>query len=74
MQLNFPGGPLTADSPLYVQRGSLENIAAQELEKVGCLIRLQAPKRMGKSSFLGRLLAQAEALKYRVVTVFFRGR
>ncbi|MEM9135928.1 MAG: AAA-like domain-containing protein, partial [Cyanobacteria bacterium P01_F01_bin.42] len=62
---------LDTNSSLYVERGSLEAIAAQELEKIGCLLRVQAPKRMGKSSFLNRLLKHAQTLNYRVVKIDF---
>jgi hypothetical protein len=56
----IPDGPLCLESPVYIERPSLEALACAELEKSGSLLRIKAPRHMGKSSLLLRLLAYAQ--------------
>jgi hypothetical protein len=55
----LPNGPVPLRSPLYIDRPPLEALAKAELLKPGSLIRLKAPRLMGKTSLLRRLLAHA---------------
>jgi DNA-binding Xre family transcriptional regulator len=57
--LVYPEGPLLKTSRLYVHRPEEER-ALVELRQPGGLARIYAPKRMGKTSLLIRLLGQAE--------------
>jgi len=59
--LVYPEGPLSKTSRLYVQRPEEER-ALVELCQPGGLVRIYAPRRMGKTSLLFRLLGQAERL------------
>ncbi|MBE9065429.1 AAA-like domain-containing protein [Leptolyngbya cf. ectocarpi LEGE 11479] len=65
----FPSGPLPLDSPLYIERSPIEQITYDELLRDGCLLRIKAPRRMGKSSLLKRLTWQAQQHDYHVVTL-----
>ncbi|ESA32803.1 fog: wd40 repeat protein [Leptolyngbya sp. Heron Island J] len=65
----FPSGPLPLDSPLYVERLPQEASAFNELSYPGCLLRIKAPRRMGKSSLLNRLLDHAQGQGYRTITL-----
>jgi len=65
----FPGGPVPSDSPYYVSRRELQARACREMSQPGGLIRIKAPRKMGKSSFVLRLLQQASSLGYRVLQV-----
>lgn len=68
----FPSGPLPLDSPLYVERLPQEASAFDELSYPGCLLRIKAPRRMGKSSLLNRLLDHARGQGYHTVTLNFQ--
>jgi len=67
--MEYPGGPVPLTSPFYVERPPVERLASAELEKPGSVIRIRAPRRMGKSSLLLRLLAQGRDRGYRAAGV-----
>ncbi|HEY9849029.1 MAG TPA: AAA-like domain-containing protein [Leptolyngbyaceae cyanobacterium] len=69
--LELPGGSLDLASLFYVDRPPLESRAYEEIGKPGSLIRIKAPKQMGKTSLMVRLLHQAEKLGYRAVSLDF---
>ncbi|MEM7796622.1 MAG: AAA-like domain-containing protein [Cyanobacteria bacterium P01_C01_bin.118] len=68
----FPSGPLSLESPLYVERLPQEANAFSELSYPGCLLRIKGPRRMGKSSLLNRLLAHGRQQDYHTVTLNFQ--
>jgi AAA-like domain len=57
----FPSSPLAIDSSFYVQRSVLEPLAYREILKPGGLLRIKAPRQMGKTSLLLRLVAYAQS-------------
>jgi hypothetical protein len=65
----FPGGPVPLASPYYVSRRELQERACVEISQPGGLVRIKAPRKMGKSSFALRLWQQAERLGYSVLQV-----
>ncbi|NET78677.1 AAA-like domain-containing protein [Okeania sp. SIO1F9] len=67
VKLPFPEGAVALDSPLYIERENVENLCYQTIENPGSLIRIKAPKLMGKTSLIMRILAQAKAQNYRTV-------
>lgn len=71
-ELELPGGQVPLDSPFYVKRPAVESDAYKEISKPGSLIRIKAPKQMGKTSLLGRLLHQAEQQGSRSVVLNFQ--
>ncbi|MEQ8464544.1 AAA-like domain-containing protein [Coleofasciculus sp. E1-EBD-02] len=66
-QLPYPDGPVSLNSPLYIERPPLETLAYQTLVQPGCAIRICAPKQMGKSSLMLRLLDFAQTQHYSIV-------
>ncbi|MEE3717237.1 AAA-like domain-containing protein [Tumidithrix elongata RA019] len=70
--LEFPGGPLPLNSHLYIDRPPLEELVCQEVQKPGSIIRIQAPRKMGKSSLLARLIDHAEIQGYKVARLDFQ--
>ncbi|NJK27481.1 MAG: diguanylate cyclase [Coleofasciculaceae cyanobacterium SM2_3_26] len=70
--IDLPGVPLPIDSPLYVPRPPIEDIACQEIAKPGCVVRIRAPRRMGKSSLMLRILHHAKTLGYQTVVLDLR--
>lgn len=69
IRLSQIDAPLPLGSPFYVNRPPLETWAYEELSKPGCLLRLKAPRRYGKSSLLLRIGERATQLGYRVVVL-----
>jgi hypothetical protein len=54
-KIDFSSGPIPLDSPFYINRPPLEEIVYNEIMQPGCLLRIKAPKKMGKSLLLNRL-------------------
>ncbi|MEG4489141.1 AAA-like domain-containing protein [Microcoleus sp. D2_18a_B4] len=70
--LDFPGGPIPLDSRFYIDRSGAEALACAEISKPGGLVRIKAPKKMGKSSLMLRIIHAAVDRGYRTVTVDFK--
>ena len=62
----LPEGLVRLGSPLYVRR-PVEARCYTTIAKPGALIRIKAPRQMGKTSLLARIVHQAEALGYHTV-------
>ncbi|MBR8828046.1 MAG: AAA-like domain-containing protein [Gomphosphaeria aponina SAG 52.96 = DSM 107014] len=52
----FPEGSVPLNSVFYVERPPIESSSYQEILKPGCLIRIKAPRQMGKTSLTNRIL------------------
>jgi diguanylate cyclase (GGDEF)-like protein len=72
MYLEFPSGPVPLDSNLYIERNPVEQRAYEEINQPGCIIRIKAPRQMGKTSFLLRVRQRAERLGYRTAWIDFQ--
>ena len=70
--LSFPSAPVPSNSRLYIKRPPYEELARAEIERQGCLLRIKAPQKMGKSSLLNQVIAQAHSLKYQIAYLDFR--
>ncbi len=58
--LEFPSGAVPLHSHFYIERPPLEEQAYAQITQPGSLIRIRAPKHMGKTSLLLRMLEQAQ--------------
>jgi transcriptional regulator with XRE-family HTH domain len=65
----YPSGAVPLGSPFYLERAHLEAQIEQEIRKPGALVRIKAPKEMGKTSLLLRVLDSAKRLGYRTVSL-----
>ncbi|MGA7935407.1 MAG: AAA-like domain-containing protein [Kovacikia sp.] len=65
MSLCYPNGAVPLGSPFYLERAPLEEQVYQEIRKPGALVRIKAPKLMGKTSLMARILAHGQSLNYR---------
>jgi AAA-like domain len=70
--LEFPDGPVPLNSEFYVERPLIETQAHQAIVRPGALIHIKAPQRMGKTSWLIRLLNEAETQGLRTVRLNLR--
>ncbi len=66
-QIPFPEGSLPVDSPFYLEREGVESLCYGAIAKPGSLTRIKAPKLMGKTSLMSRILAQGKAQNYQTV-------
>ncbi|MBD2680757.1 AAA-like domain-containing protein [Nostoc paludosum FACHB-159] len=71
-KMEFPSGPLPAGSTLYINRPPLEQLICSELIQPGCLIRIKAPKKTGKSSLLNQMIAYAKEQDYQIIYLDFQ--
>jgi AAA-like domain len=71
-KIEFPSGPVALGSPLYINRPPLEELVCNEILHPGCLIRIKAPRKMGKSSLLNRMIAYAREQSYQIVYLDFQ--
>jgi diguanylate cyclase (GGDEF)-like protein len=71
-EIKFPGSPLLLNSSLYINRPPIEELACTEISQPGCVLRIKAPRKMGKSSLLNRVLAHATSLEYKTVYLDFQ--
>lgn len=67
--LELPDGPVRLDSPFYLARPPIEGLCFDAIAQPGALIRIKAPRQMGKTSLLSRALQQATQLGYRTVNL-----
>ena len=65
----FPSAPLAVDSEFYVPRPPIEALALACIHESGSLLRIKAPTKMGKSSLILRILAEAQHHTYRVASL-----
>ncbi|MGD1861875.1 MAG: AAA-like domain-containing protein, partial [Leptolyngbyaceae cyanobacterium] len=64
-QVTYPSGPLSPDSPLYVDRPPNEDLAHREIQRPGGFLRIKAPQKMGKTSLVFRLMQTAQVKEYK---------
>ncbi|MGB3509555.1 MAG: AAA-like domain-containing protein [Microcoleaceae cyanobacterium] len=70
--LELPSGQVPLNSPFYIERTPLESECFQAIVKPNALIRIKAPRQMGKSSLLSRILAHSSQQGYRTVHLNFQ--
>ncbi|MEG4234255.1 AAA-like domain-containing protein [Microcoleus sp. Pol11C3] len=56
LNLDNPEGSVSLDCQLYIDRLPIESDCYQAINKPGALIRIKAPRKMGKTSLLQRIL------------------
>ncbi|MEM8777896.1 MAG: AAA-like domain-containing protein [Cyanobacteria bacterium P01_G01_bin.49] len=65
----YPSGAVRLDSPYYIERYPIDKQVYQEIRKPGALVRIKAPREMGKTSLLLRVLDYAKRQGYRTVSL-----
>jgi hypothetical protein len=68
----LPEGQVEVDSEFYIYRPPIEERCWEAIGQPGALIRIKAPRQMGKTSLMARILAQAERLGSRSVALSFQ--
>ena len=67
VELEEGGGQVPLDSPFYMERPPIESRCYEVIVKPGALIRIKAPRQMGKSSLTIRIFDHAGKQGYRAV-------
>ena len=65
----YPNGAVPLGSPFYLERTPFAAQIDLEITKPGALVRLKAPREMGKTSLLLRVLSSAQSLGYHTVSL-----
>lgn len=68
----LPTGQVPLASTFYIERPPIEVQCYQEIMHPGALIRIKAPRQMGKTSLMARILEQARKQDYRTVHLSFQ--
>lgn len=58
--LELPDGQVKLGSKFYIYRPPIESFCFQNILQPGCLIRIKAPRQMGKTSLMRRILHYAQ--------------
>ncbi len=72
LELEVPEGPVRLNSEFYIERSRMEADCYQQILGRGSMIRITAPKLMGKTSLLNRIMEHAKTKDYRLVRLDFR--
>jgi serine/threonine protein kinase len=72
LQLEEPEGQVELGSRFYIQRPPIEKDSCETILRPGSLIRIKAPRQMGKSSLLLRTLAYAKYKGNQVAHLYFQ--
>ncbi|NEQ77966.1 MAG: diguanylate cyclase [Okeania sp. SIO2C9] len=70
--LIFPSSPVPLNSKFYIERPPIEEQAYNAICKPGNVLRIRAPKKMGKSSLVSRIIAYAQGIEYKTVNIDFQ--
>ncbi|MEM9219667.1 MAG: AAA-like domain-containing protein [Cyanobacteria bacterium P01_F01_bin.150] len=62
-------GQVPLGSPFYVERPPVEQNCYATIQKPAGLIRIKAPRQMGKTSLMSRVVAEGERLGYRTALI-----
>lgn len=68
----IPGGQIDVASTFYIERPPIEERCYQTILQPSGLIRIKAPRQMGKTSLMARILHHAALQGYRTVTLSFQ--
>lgn len=70
--LDNPEGQVGLDSPFYVTRPPVEADCYETITRPGALIRVKAPRQMGKTSLMTRILHHARQQGYQTASLNFQ--
>jgi transcriptional regulator with XRE-family HTH domain len=68
----LPGGQMEIASKFYIQRPPIELRCYEAIDQPGALIRIKAPRQMGKTSLMARILHHAEQQNSTTIALSFQ--
>ncbi|NJL63461.1 MAG: serine/threonine protein kinase [Methylacidiphilales bacterium] len=66
---SVPGGQIPLDSVFYIDRPIVESLCYEAIQQPGAMLNIRAPKQMGKTSLMTRILAYTKTLGYKTVSL-----
>ncbi|BAY31467.1 hypothetical protein NIES2107_33260 [Nostoc carneum NIES-2107] len=69
VELELPKGYVPLNSAFYIERIPNEHRCYEEITNPGSLIQIKAPRQMGKTSFMVRILAYAATIGYQTISL-----
>ncbi|BAY25726.1 hypothetical protein NIES2100_55330 [Calothrix sp. NIES-2100] len=72
ISLENPEGQVPLDSAFYIERPPIEIDCYETILKPGALIRIKAPRQMGKTSLMTRILSHAHQHGYQTASLNFQ--
>jgi serine/threonine-protein kinase len=72
LTLDEPEGQVSLDSAFYVERPPIESDCYEAIMKPGALIRVKAPRQMGKTSLMTRILYHASQHNHQTASLNFQ--
>lgn len=70
--LELPSGQVPLGSPFYIKLSPIEEQCYEQIHKPGALIRIKAPKQMGKTSLLARIINKSQLQGDSIVILDFQ--
>ncbi|MBD2481862.1 AAA-like domain-containing protein [Planktothrix sp. FACHB-1365] len=70
--LENPEGSVSLNSPLYIERPPIETNCYETILQTGALIRIKAPRQMGKTSLMQRILNTAKQQQHQTAYLNFQ--
>lgn len=67
--LTLPGGQIPLNSINYIDRPNIESLCYEAIQEVGIWINITAPKQMGKTSLMTRILAYGKSHGYLATSI-----
>ncbi|MEO0839951.1 MAG: AAA-like domain-containing protein [Cyanobacteria bacterium J06643_5] len=61
ISLEHPTGQVPLDSRFYINRSPIEERCYEQIKQPGALIRIKAPRQMGKTSLLARIIDKSQS-------------
>lgn len=68
----LPRGQVRLPSPFYIERQPQDGQCYDEILKPGALIRIKAPRQMGKTSLMARILSKGQDQGYHTIPLSFQ--
>ena len=68
----IPGGQMELASKFYIKREPYEERCKQAIARPAGLVRIKAPRQMGKTSLMARILHDAQQKQYRTASITFQ--
>ena len=68
----LPNGPIEIKSGLYIERPPIEEEAFHAIQEAGALVRIKAPRQMGKTSLMLRIITESASQNYQSISINFR--
>lgn len=68
----LPRGQVRLASAFYIERDPQDTLCYEEILKPGALIRIKAPRQMGKTSLMARILFKAREQGYQTIPLSFQ--